>query len=116
MSWGRIARAMSFALLLGLAGCHPFRWMSRLGGTCHDPKPYMAAKSLPPLRVPAGLDPADTSSSLKIPRLTEPAPPPRKANDPCLDEPPPFAAPASKTPPPQARSIIPAPSGEAGAG
>ena len=104
MRLGRIAQIASFAVLLGLAGCHPFRWLGRIGGTCHDAKPYMNAKSLPPLSVPAGLDPADTGSALKIPRLNEPAPPPRKANQPCLDEPPPFVTP--KTPAPQAHSMI----------
>jgi uncharacterized lipoprotein len=103
MKLGRIAQVASFAVLLGLAGCHPFRWMGKIGGTCHDKKPYMSAKSIPQLSVPAGLDPADTGSSLKIPRLNEPEPPARKANEPCLDAPPPFN---SKTPVPQARSII----------
>jgi uncharacterized lipoprotein len=114
MRLGRIAQIASFALLLGLAGCHPFRWLGKIGGTCHDTKPYMSAKSIPPLSVPAGLDPADTGSSLKIPRLNEPAPPARKATDPCLDEPPAFAKP--RTPAPQARSIIRAPSGDGSAG
>lgn len=101
MRWGRFARPAVFAVVLGLSGCHPFRWMGRIGGTCHDSKPYMSARSVAPLQVPAGLDPADTSSSLKIPRLNEPAPPPRKAGDPCLDEPPPFSTPKA-APTPQA--------------
>ncbi len=114
MRLGRIVQVAAVVVLLGLAGCHPFRWMSRIGGTCHDPKPYMNAKTLPPLSVPAGLDPADTGSSLKIPRLNEPAPPARKGNEPCLDAPPPYSTP--RTPTPQARSIIRAPSGEGSAG
>ena len=97
-------------LLLGLAGCHPIRALRNIGGTCHDPKPYMNAKSQEPLRTPPGLDPADTANALKIPKLNEPAPPPRKGTDPCLDEPPAYATP--KAPIPQARSIMRAVSGE----
>jgi uncharacterized lipoprotein len=93
---GRVAAG---AVLLALGGCH------LLSGSCHDPKAYMKAKSLPSLVVPEGLDMADTGNSLKIPRLNEPAPPPRKGKEPCLDEPPPFSTP--KKPVPQARSIIP---------
>ncbi len=105
MRWGSIGKLAAFAVLLGLAGCHPFRWMTKLTGTCHDKKPYMTAESVPPLAVPPGLDPADTGSALKIPRLDEPAPPPRKGDEPCLDEPPSFVTP--RTPQPQARSIMP---------
>ena len=50
----------------------------------------MGAKSVAPLKVPAGLDAPETSSALRIPALTEPAPPARKGREPCLDEPPPF--------------------------
>jgi len=106
MRLGSIGRVAAFSLLLALSGCHTPRWLSRIGGSCHDKKPYMTAQSVPPLVVPPGLDAADTSSALKIPRLNEPAPPPRRDRDPCLDEPPPFVTP--KTPTPQARSIIPA--------
>jgi uncharacterized lipoprotein len=106
MRWGSIGKVAAFTVLLALAGCHPMRWLGKLGGSCHDTKPYMSAKSQPPLVVPPGLDAADTSSSLKIPRLNEPELPRRKGDDPCLDAPPPFVTP--KTPVPQARSMIPA--------
>jgi uncharacterized lipoprotein len=101
-----MGKLAAFAVLLALAGCHPFRWANKLAGSCHDKKAYMTAQSVPPLVTPAGLDPADTGSALKIPKLNEPAPPPRKGTDPCLDEPPPFVTP--KAPTPQARSMIPA--------
>jgi uncharacterized lipoprotein len=97
MRWGSIAKVASFAVLLGLSGCHPFRWMSKIGGTCHDKKPYMAARSAAPLVIPPGLDPPDTGSALKIPQLNAPAPPARKEGDPCLDEPPSFVT-AKPTP------------------
>jgi uncharacterized lipoprotein len=81
-------------LLLALGGCH------LLGANaCHAAQPYMNAKSVPPLKIPPGLDSPETSNALRIPALNEPAPPPRKGKQPCLDEPPPFkvrkAAPAS---------------------
>ncbi len=107
-------RIVALAVLASLAGCHPFRTLSKLGGSCHDPKPYLNAKSVPGLHVPAGLEAADTSNSLRIPKLNEPEPPPRHEKDPCLDEPPPFVTP--KAPVPQARSIMPAPLGEAASG
>ncbi|MDB6088209.1 MAG: hypothetical protein JWN85_993 [Gammaproteobacteria bacterium] len=78
--WGLTA-----AVLLALSGCHPFRSKSN---SCHKPQPYAAAKSSPPLRIPAGLDVPDTTNALHIPDLKEPAPPARKGKDPCLDEPP----------------------------
>src|SRR2546429_5950453 len=43
--------------------------------SCHGPQAYMGAKSVAPLKVPAGLDAPETSSALRIPALTEPAPP-----------------------------------------
>jgi len=105
------ARAALFGAALALAGCSPLHKLTRIGGSCHDHKPYMSARSVPPLRVPPGLDPADTSNAMKIPVLNEPAPPSRSGNQPCLDEPPPFATP--KKPAPQARSMIRGLAGEA---
>ncbi len=101
---------VAVAILLGLAACHPIRALRNIGGSCHDPKPYMNSKSVEPLHSPPGLDAPDTANVLKIPKLNEPAPPPRKSTDPCLDEPPPFVTP--KAPNPQARSIIRAVSGD----
>jgi len=43
--------------------------------------------------VPPGLDAPDTTNALRLPVLNEPAPPPRGAKQPCLDEPPPFKVP-----------------------
>jgi uncharacterized lipoprotein len=85
-------------LMLTAAGCHPFRHFTN---TCHKPQPYMQATSVAPLIIPAGLDAPDTTNALRLPRLNEPAPPPRKGHEPCLDEPPPYKVP--KPPPaPQA--------------
>jgi len=105
MRLGSVGKVLLTSVLLAqaLTGC---RWINKIGGSCHDKKPYMTAQSVPPLQVPPGLDAADTSSALKIPRLNEPAPPARTGKDPCLDEPPAFVTP--KTPTPQARSIMPA--------
>ena len=87
--------------LLTLSACHPLRALRAIGGTCHDPKKaYMKADSIAPLKIPPGLDNPDTTNALHIPALNEPAPPPRKVTDPCLEEPPPFQV--AKQAPPQA--------------
>ena len=102
MSAGRagrlVGRVALVALLVGLAACNPFKRIAKIGGTCNDPKPYMAAKSVPALQIPSGMDAPDTGSALKIPRLNEPQPPKRGEKDPCLDDPPPFVIPKKPTP------------------
>jgi uncharacterized lipoprotein len=74
-------------LALTTAGCHPFRHLSY---ACHRQQPYMKAGSVAPLKIPTGLDAPDTTSALRLPALNEPAPPPRKGQEPCFDEPPPY--------------------------
>jgi uncharacterized lipoprotein len=74
-------------LALTMAGCHPFRHLSY---SCHRQQPYMQAGSVAPLKIPTGLDAPDTTSALRLPALNEPAPPPRKGQEPCFDEPPPY--------------------------
>jgi len=93
----RLALLCVFAAVLGLTGCQHLR---NLGGSCHDTKPYMKARSIEPLKIPPGFDTPDSSNALKIPALNTPAPPPRGKKDPCLDAPPPFNVP--KQAPPQA--------------
>ena len=90
----RTIRAMAAIGLVGLAGCHTLHERA-----CHKPQPYMDAKSAAPLVIPPGLDTPDRTNALRIPDLNTPAPTARKANEPCLDEPPPFNAP--KPAPPQ---------------
>jgi uncharacterized lipoprotein len=76
-------------LLLPLAsGCHVFR--SASAKACHSQQPYQKAQTVPPLKIPAGLDAPDTTNALRLPTLNEPPPPPRRGSQPCLDEPPPF--------------------------
>lgn len=75
---------------VALAGCHHGILKEH---TCNKPQPYEAAQSIPPLKVPPGIDAPDTHAALKIPPLNEPAPPPRSLREPCLDEPPPYALP-----------------------
>jgi uncharacterized lipoprotein len=96
----RFALTGALLALLALTGCHPIRAMRNIGGSCHDPKPYMKAGSVATLKIPSGLDAPDTTNALHIPPLNEPAPPPRQGKDPCLEEPPPFVIP--KRAPPQA--------------
>jgi uncharacterized lipoprotein len=77
---------------LALSGC---KTMHRLvhEEDCNKPQPYQSATSIPPLNIPAGLDPPDTSHALEVPKLNEPAPPPRRPTDPCLAAPPSFNVP-----------------------
>lgn len=86
------------AVSLALAGCHPIRALKSRAYSCHNKQPYMAATSVAPMKIPPGLDVPDTTNALKIPDLNEPAPPPRKGHDPCLDEPPPFKVAKPATP------------------
>jgi uncharacterized lipoprotein len=85
-----VARGAVLLLLLLplMSGCHWFR--SATAKSCHAPQPYQQAKSVPPLKIPPGLDAPDTTNALRLPTLNEPPPPPRKGNAPCLDEPPSF--------------------------
>ena len=76
------------ALALCLDGCRLFRGAS--SQSCHESRGYAQAQSVPPLKIPAGLDAPDTSSALRLPDLKEPPPPPRSAKARCLDAPPSF--------------------------
>jgi uncharacterized lipoprotein len=93
----RVAVLCLAAFGLLLSGCKSMRGLS----SCHKPQPYMSAKTGAPLQIPAGLAALDTSGMLKLPTLNEPAPPPRRDKDPCLDAPPPFKV-AKPAPAPQA--------------
>ncbi|HXS27642.1 MAG TPA: hypothetical protein VN730_08265 [Steroidobacteraceae bacterium] len=79
---------------VALAGCH--RGILR-GHSCNKPQPYASAQSIPPLKLPPGIDAPDTHAALTIPPLNEPAPPPRSPREPCLDEPPPFTTPGGSS-------------------
>ena len=87
------------AVVVGLEGCHPIQWFRNSELSCHRKQTYMAATSVQPLKIPAGLDTPDTTNALHIPPLNEPAPPARKGKEACLDEPPPFKAPPKPAPP-----------------
>lgn len=78
----RFAALILLAVLLMLQGCRS------IVGSCHDPQAYQQAQSARPLQIPAGLEAPDTRNALVIPELEEPAPPPRKEGDECLDRPP----------------------------
>ncbi|HVO47410.1 MAG TPA: hypothetical protein VMT29_13870 [Steroidobacteraceae bacterium] len=93
-----IALAVAVVAMTALTACHPLRTLRNVGGTCHDPKPYMKANSVAPLKIPAGLDTPDNAAALHIPALNSPEPPPRKRTDPCLEEPPPFQVPKQALP------------------
>ena len=56
------------AVLLLLGGCKAWRGAN----ACSKPQPYMAATSVPALKIPQGLDAPDTSTALKLPTLNEP--------------------------------------------
>jgi hypothetical protein len=86
--------AVTLAGLALLAGCH------RGGVSCAKPGLYAQAQSLPPLRIPAGLDAPDTRGALRIPELNEPEVP-RPTVSPCLEEPPKYSGSARLEPPPK---------------
>jgi hypothetical protein len=89
-----LCRALvSAAASIVLAGCHHAVQRFFHSKPCNKPQIYTSSRSIAPLKVPVGIDPPDTRSALKIPALDEPAPPPRRPTDQCLDEPPLFAAP-----------------------
>jgi hypothetical protein len=89
------------AVGVALSGCHALHYWTH---SCeNDTYGYTKASSIPPLRVPEGLDPPDTKSALQVPALNEPPPPPRGSKDPCLDEPPKFVEPKNTRP-----TIVPA--------
>jgi len=75
------ALCASFAVL---PGCKRL-----FASSCNKPQVYAQAQSLPPLRIPVGLDGPDTRAAMKIPDLNEPEAP-RGPKDPCLQEPPAF--------------------------
>ena len=85
-------------LMLPLAGgCHFFRNAS--AKACHSPQSYQKAQSVPPLKIPSGLDAPDTTNALHLPALNDPPPAKRKGSQPCLDEPPSYkVTPPGKTP------------------
>jgi uncharacterized lipoprotein len=84
--------ALSAAVLLALSGCKTLHHLTH-DDSCNKPQPYQRAASIPPLTIPQGLDPPDTSHALDVPKLDGPAPPPRRPGDPCLSEPPSFNVP-----------------------
>jgi uncharacterized lipoprotein len=88
----RFAALSIIAVLLTLQGCRA------IVGSCHDPQTYQQAQTARPLQIPAGLEGPETRNALVIPELKEPAPPPRKEGDACLDEPPSYRT-AKPTPP-----------------
>jgi hypothetical protein len=69
-------------LILGasLTGC-------RSTASCSEPSDTGSGASIPPLEIPAGLEPPDTRNALKIPELTEPERPRTEAEG-CLEQPP----------------------------
>jgi uncharacterized lipoprotein len=85
-----VAQLAGLACLALLSSCSWFHSKS-----CHKTQVYEEAKSVPPLRIPVGLDGIDTRGALKIPELNEPEPPPPAVDAPCLDEPPVLVVPAT---------------------
>ncbi|SRR5579883_435223 len=90
--------AICAAALIALGGCKTLHRVAH-DESCNKPQPYMRASSIPPLNIPQGLDSPDTSHALDVPKLDEPAPPPRRAGDPCLYSPPSFNVPQPNTRP-----------------
>ena len=80
--------ALRFLMLLGastiLAGCFP--GTRKNTQICDQPQEYQAARSVPPLKIPEGLDEPDRSERLVIPGQAQPNPYPD--GRPCLERPP----------------------------
>jgi uncharacterized lipoprotein len=85
---------LGVAVALAVAGCHSG------GNVCEKPGIYTLAQSVPPLRIPVGLQTPDTRQALRIPELNVPEPPPRRKGDACLDEPPKYTTPSGPKPAP----------------
>jgi hypothetical protein len=85
------------AVAMAFSGCISLRAL-KPNSCVNETDKYNKETSIPPLRVPEGLDAPDTKSSLQIPVLNEPPPPPRGKKDPCLDEPPKFVEPKPSRP------------------
>jgi len=66
--------------------------------SCPKPGVYVQAQSVPPLRIPSGLQAPDTRGALRIPDLNEPEQPMPKVA-PCLDQPPRYSPNAKLTNP-----------------
>ncbi len=94
----RATMALSAAVLLALSGCKTLHHLTH-DDSCNKPQPYQRATSIPPLTIPQGLDAPDTSHALDVPKLDEPAPPPRRPSDPCLSAPPSFNVPQANARP-----------------
>ena len=73
------------AIVPVLSGCQAFHALT--ARSCTKPRHYTLARSIPPLKIPIGLDAPDTRHSLVVPALKGPTPPP-PAGQPCLDAPP----------------------------
>lgn len=86
------------AVGLGLSGCHSLHSFAR--SCANDGDAYLKATSVPPIKVPLGIDPPDTHSALQVPVLNQPEPPLRGPKDPCLDAPPKFTEPKGPRPAP----------------
>jgi len=97
LSW--IAWLLGLSTALAVSGCHHGLKTAR---ACNKPQAYESAQSIPPLKVPAGVDRPDTHAALRLPELNEPAPPPRPLSGPCLDAPPSFTVPKAPRAPPAA--------------
>jgi uncharacterized lipoprotein len=82
MSFDRVLLLVAASALM--SGCHLF---SKLNPDCHSPQEYQHALSIPPLKVPAGLDSPNTTGALVIPAVAD-APPPPGPHDSCFDVPP----------------------------
>ena len=81
------ARMAVVALAVMASSCSWMHHGKHRHAKCMEPNIGAQARSLPPLKVPAGMDSPDTRNAIKVPPLTEPEQP-RSAQDPCLSAPP----------------------------
>jgi uncharacterized lipoprotein len=81
---------LTLLAIAATAGCNPFRRNSAEADLCREPEGYAQAVEGQALRVPPGLQAPDTRNALRIPDLNTPAPPTRRRDQGCLDQPPPY--------------------------
>ena len=82
---GPVLRGVILAVAVSLlAGC--FSGARKNQEVCDKPQEYQAARSVPPLKIPAGLDEPDRRERLVIPGENRPEPYPD--GRPCLERPP----------------------------
>jgi len=79
-----------WTLLPALAFTNGCALLPDAGSGCNEPRPYQAAREVPPLRAPEGAVAPDTRNAMRIPPVAAPRLPAEDSR--CLDQPPSYGA------------------------